>query len=37
MDLLTALEHEIGHLLGFDHADSGVMDATLVVGVRKAI
>lgn len=37
MDLLTALEHEIGHLLGYDHADSGVMDATLAAGQRKTI
>src|SRR5262249_31002207 len=35
MDLLTALEHEVGHLLGYDHADGGLMDATLSAGVRK--
>jgi hypothetical protein len=34
MDLLTAIAHELGHLLGFDHSESGVMDDTLAAGVR---
>jgi Matrixin len=34
MDLLTVLEHEIGHVLGFEHADSGVMRETLTAGTR---
>ncbi len=34
MDLLTALAHEIGHLLGQEHADDGVMHETLAAGVR---
>ncbi len=34
MDLLTALAHEIGHLLGQDHADDGVMAETLMAGTR---
>src|SRR5262249_1240061 len=29
MDLLTALAHEIGHLLGYDHDDGGTMAETL--------
>jgi hypothetical protein len=37
MDLVTVVEHEIGHLLGFDHADAGafaVMHEELDAGVR---
>jgi Calx-beta domain len=33
MDLLTVLEHEVGHLLGCDHED-GVMQDTLAAGTR---
>ena len=32
MDLLTVLDHELGHLLGFDHEQTGVMEDTLVTG-----
>ena len=35
MDLLTVLEHEIGHLLGHDHDDAGVMAETLAAGTRR--
>src|SRR5262249_11124810 len=38
MDLLTVVEHELGHVLGFDDlsASSGdVMDAVLAEGVRR--
>ena len=35
MDLLTVLEHEIGHLLGRDHEESGLMAETLSAGTRK--
>jgi hypothetical protein len=34
MDLLTALEHELGHLLGYPHADSGLMGDALAAGAR---
>jgi hypothetical protein len=36
MDLLTAMAHEMGHLLGFDHADSGLMAPALAPGQRFA-
>ena len=35
MDLLTALEHEVGHLLGYDHEGDGVMEDTPPAGVRR--
>ena len=34
MDLLTVLEHEVGHLLGYDHEAGGVMQETLAAGTR---
>ena len=35
LDLLTVLEHELGHLLGYDHTDSGLMADTLAAGIRE--
>src|SRR5439155_25168035 len=35
MDLLTVLEHEIGHLLGRGHEADGVMQERLEAGVRE--
>jgi hypothetical protein len=34
VDLLTAVMHEIGHVLGEEHADHGLMNDTLRPGVR---
>ena len=34
IDLLTVVEHELGHLLGFEHGSIDVMGETLVAGVR---
>ncbi len=36
IDLLTVLEHELGHLLGHDHDEGGVMAETLSAGVRRS-
>jgi hypothetical protein len=35
IDLLTVLEHALGHLLGFRHTDSGVRAETLAAGTRR--
>src|SRR5262249_12810709 len=37
MDLLTVLEHEVGHLLGRGHEAEGVMQETLGAGLRRTV
>jgi hypothetical protein len=37
MDLLTAVVHELGHVLGRDHEADGAMAETLAVGTRAAV
>lgn len=34
-DLLTTVMHEFGHVLGYDHADEGLMDDLLPLGTRR--
>jgi hypothetical protein len=36
VDLLTVVTHELSHLLGAGHADHGLMQQTLPLGVRRA-
>lgn len=37
VDLLTAVEHELGHVLGREHAGGGVMGETLSTGTREHV
>ena len=37
MDLLTVVEHEVGHLLDRGHEASGVMQETLTAGTRRTV
>src|SRR5262249_44590790 len=37
MDLLSVLMHEMGHLLGHEHKEGGVMSETLAPGQRLTV
>jgi hypothetical protein len=37
MDLLSALIHEIGHVIGYEHSQGGTMDSTLAAGERRQL
>jgi hypothetical protein len=36
VDLLTTVMHEMGHLLGYQHAADDLMQAVLPLGVRRS-
>jgi hypothetical protein len=36
MDLLSVIEHEMGHVLGHDHDEGGVMAERLIAGTRSS-
>lgn len=35
IDLWTVIQHELGHLLDYEHSETGLMQETLVPGIRK--
>jgi hypothetical protein len=37
IDLLTAVMHELGHVMELDHTDEGLMAETLPAGIRRSI
>ena len=37
IDLLSAISHEIGHILGFEHDASGLMERSLGQGERRLV
>ena len=37
IDLLTAVMHELGHVLGFEHREEGLMWETLPLGTRRVL
>src|SRR5262245_48418098 len=35
IDLLTVLDHELGHVFGYEHSQTGVMEEALPTGTRR--
>ena len=37
VDMVTFFQHEIGHILGYDHTETGIMRSNLPTGRRRIV